>query len=82
MEYGTPPDPGVCADLGTLPMALNTPQHAPEQLAGKPIPDTARIREAVFLMQKKPGSHRAEIRLKSGPATIYVGPKGWRVARA
>lgn len=80
-SFGTPPDPDACTDLGRLPMGLHTPHDAPENLAGKPIPDSARIREAVWLMQKKPGAHKAQIQLKKGVATIYVGPTGWVLNR-
>lgn len=77
--YGIPPDPSTCTDLGTLPIGNNVPHDAPEGLAGKPIPDSARIREAVYLMQVKPGPHMAKIKLRQGHARIYVGPDGWRL---
>lgn len=80
-RFGSPPDPDDCTDLGNLPMGLNTPHDAPENLAGKPIPDSARIREAVWLMQRKPGPHKARVKLRAGQATIVVGPGGWEVLR-
>lgn len=80
-RFGTPPAEQDCTDLGRLPMGLNTPHDAPGNLAGKPIPDSARIREAVYLMQRKGTPHMAQIQLKKGLVTIYVGPDGWAVHR-
>lgn len=77
--YGSPPDAADCTDLGTLPLTTNTPHDAPDGLAGKPTPDSARIREAVHLMQRKGGAHTAQIKMRAGFATIEVGPDGWRV---
>lgn len=80
-SFGTAPEASECADLGRLPLAVNAGNDAPPALAGLALPDSARIREAVFLLSKRGGSHSAKIALRGGLATIRVGPDGWAVER-
>lgn len=86
MKYGDPPKAEDCKDIGDVPVPLKLTMPATPELqqrevstiglVGEKLPDWARARIAVRMLEKKGGNLKARVQ---GLGTILVGEEGWEV---